>query len=51
MSKYKSGYSVAQRKPIIINSEDPRYKKLEKYKGRVGSKVIVDYSKNKPLSL
>lgn len=41
MSKYKRPFSVNYRKPVILESSDPRYKNLERYRSRLGRKVIV----------
>jgi hypothetical protein len=44
MSKYKSPFSVDQRKPVVMANSDPRNKtssSLEKYRGRSGREVLV----------
>lgn len=41
MSKYKRPFSVNYRKPVVLESSDPRYKNLERYRSRLGRKVIV----------
>ena len=52
MSKYKSPWSVAQRKPVPITSDDPRITTLQKYTSRIGSEVtVVESSSNNIISL
>lgn len=41
MSKYKRPFSINYRKPVVLDSSDPRYKNLERYRSRLGRKVIV----------
>lgn len=42
MSKYNNPFSVDHRKPVFIESSDPRYKGLEKYRSRLGRDVAVE---------
>lgn len=41
MSNYKRPFSVNYRKPVVMDSSDPRYQNLERYRSRLGRKVIV----------
>lgn len=41
MGKYKRPFSINYRKPVVIDSTDPRFKNLERYRSRLGRKLIV----------
>ena len=41
MAKNKRAFSVNYRKPVFIDSNDPRVKDLDKYKSRIGREVIL----------
>lgn len=53
MAKYQSPFSVDYRKPIIIDSHDPRAKfdKIGRYRNRAGSQVIVSDNHKNPLTV
>lgn len=52
MTKYRRPFSVDYRKPVVMDSSDPRYKNLERYRSRLGRKVIVkDLPKISSMSL
>jgi hypothetical protein len=41
MTKYKNPFSVAQRKPVVISTNDPRNNNLNEFKSKSGTKVLL----------